>query len=110
MKYANMTFNARSVYNLGDNIQLIALDSIYKNEMNLLENDIVYINKNDLDKYDGETVVLPISFAMVDYTENGWEGRFSDKIVPLFLGLSIAKDFLNSEDVTFFKKHDIIYI
>lgn len=106
LKYANMTFNARGVNNLGDNIQLIALDAIYKNEFHLSTDDIVYINKNDLDKYDGERVILPISLAMIDYVN--WNERFSDKIIPLFLGLSIEKDFLNPEDVTFFKKHEPI--
>ena len=106
LKYANMTFNARGVNNLGDNIQLIALDAIYKNKFRLSTDDVVYINKNDLNKYDGERVVLPISLAMTDYAD--WNDRFSDKIVPLFLGLSIAKDFLRPEDVSFFKKHEPI--
>lgn len=79
MKYANISFNARGVNNLGDNIQLIALDAIYKNEFQLSTDDIVYINKNDLDKYDGERVILPISLAMVDYVD--WNERFSDKIM-----------------------------
>lgn len=106
MKYATLSFNATSINNIGDNIQLIALDGIYKNEMHLSSNDIVYISKNDLDKYDGEPVLFPISLAIVDFTTNGWAGRFSKKIKPLFLGLSIAKDFLNPAEVDFFKQNE----
>ena len=106
MYYANMLFSSRGVQNLGDNVQLIAIDKIYKDHFNLSEKEICYINKNDLATYDGKEVVLPVSLAMVDYSENGWAGRFSEKITPVFLGLSIAKDFFTDQEVAFFKKHE----
>ena len=97
MKYANILFNAHSTNNLGDNIQLVAIDNIYK-KMGLSTDDIVYIDKNDLPTYDGEPLILPISLALVDYQEKGWAGRFSKKIHPVLLGISLAKDSLYKED------------
>ncbi len=104
MKYANIQFSARSVQNLGDNIQLIALDTLYE-ALGVSLKNICYINKNDLHSYDGEKVLLPISLAMIDYVQNGWAGMFSEKIHPLFIGLSMAKDFLSKEEVAFFEKY-----
>ena len=46
MKFANYKFNARGVNNLGDNMQLIAIDSIYE-RMGIPKEDIIYIDKND---------------------------------------------------------------
>ena len=42
MKFANLKFNARGINNIGDNLQLIAIDNIYK-EMGIDLNDIIYI-------------------------------------------------------------------
>ena len=104
-KFANIEFTAKAVNNIGDNIQLIAIDEIYK-KMGIPSSDIIYINKNDLATYNGEPVILPISMAIVDYTEKGWANRFSDKIYPVFLGITMAKDFLCPEEVDFFKKYE----
>lgn len=41
MKYANYKFYARGVNNLGDNMQLIAIDSIYE-QMVIPKEDIIY--------------------------------------------------------------------
>jgi hypothetical protein len=41
MKYANYIFHARGVNNLGDKMQLIAIDSIYE-QMGIPKEDIIY--------------------------------------------------------------------
>ena len=108
MKYANIKFKTKGVkQSVGDNIQLFATDLIYE-KMGIPKEDIIYIDKNDLKIYDGEPVILPISWALIDYVENGWAGRFSDKITPVFIGLNMAKDFLCEEEVKFFKKYEPI--
>lgn len=104
MKYANLMFKGRGRQTLGDQMQLIAIDRIYEEMGFNLERDVVYIDKNDLATYDGEEVVLPISLALVDYVEHGWAGRFSSKIRPLFLGITLAREFLYPEEVEYFNR------
>jgi len=107
MKFANYTFRARGLNNLGDHIQIIAIDIIYR-QMGLRDEDIVYIDKNDLGKYCGEYVILPVTMPLVDYTEGGISGRFSDHIIPLFLGLTLVHDNLLPEEVAYYHRYEPI--
>ncbi|MFA5013502.1 MAG: hypothetical protein WC520_02970 [Candidatus Paceibacterota bacterium] len=107
MKFANYTFNARGVNNLGDNMQIIAIDTIYEN-MGIPKEEIVYIDKNETGSYQGEYVILPVTMPLVDYTEGGISGRFSDHIIPVFLGLTLAKDTLLSEEVDYYHRFEPI--
>lgn len=72
MKYANISIergyakskerkNAIRVVNIGDYIQIIAIDNLYK-KMGISKKDIVYIEYYDLFDYDGDDVILPFSF------------------------------------------------
>jgi hypothetical protein len=101
MKFANYVFKARGVNNLGDNMQIIAIDAIYE-KMGLDAGDIVYIDKNDLLNYNGDYVVLPVTMPLIDYTERGMAGRFSPHIIPVFLGLTLAKNSLLPEEVAYY--------
>jgi len=103
MKYANYSFSARGVNNLGDNMQIIAIDELYKS-MGISENEIIYIDTNKLDTYDGEYVVLPVTMPLVDYRVGGISGRFSQRIIPVFLGFTMVKDTLLPEEVVYFNR------
>lgn len=105
MKYANYKFYARGINNLGDNMQLIAIDYIY-GCMGIPEKDIIYIDKNELSSYDGEYVVLPVTMPLVDYVEDGMCGRFSDKIIPVFLGLTLVKDSLLPREIEYYRRFE----
>lgn len=107
MKFANYIFQARGVNNLGDNMQLIAIDSIYA-RMGIPKEEIVYIDKNDLGSYRGEYVVLPVTMPLVDYTEGGISGRFSEYIIPLFIGLTLAQDSLLPEEIAYYRRFEPI--
>ena len=107
MKYANYKFDARGVNNLGDNMQLIAIDSIYE-RMGIPKKDIIYIDKNETSTYKGEYVVLPVTMPLIDYTEGGICGRFSNYIIPVFLGLTLAKDSLMPQEVEYYNRFEPI--
>lgn len=107
MKFANYTFFARGVNNLGDNMQLIAVDYIYK-FMNLSKEDIVYIDKNELSSYNGEYVILPVTMPLIDYTENGICGRFSEHILPVFFGLTLVTEYLLTQEIVYYHKYEPI--
>jgi len=107
MKFANYIFYARGVNNLGDNMQIIAIDNIYES-MGIEKKNIVYINKNDLDKYYGEYVILPITMPLVDYIEGGISGRFSKYIIPVFLGFTMVTDKLIPQEIQYLKQYEPI--
>jgi len=107
MKFANYIFNARGVNNLGDNMQIIAIDAIYES-MGISKDEIIYIDKNDTGTYKGEYVVLPVTMPLIDYTEGGISGRFSPNIIPVFLGLTIAKDTLMKVEVNYLNRFEPI--
>jgi SAM-dependent methyltransferase len=107
MKFANYKFYAKGVNNLGDNMQIISIDSIYK-AMGISEREIIYIDKNELNTYKGEYVILPVTMPLVDYMEGGISGRFSDHIVPVFLGLTLVTDSLLLQEVDYYRKFEPI--
>ncbi|OIP19490.1 MAG: hypothetical protein AUK51_01370 [Comamonadaceae bacterium CG2_30_59_20] len=84
-------------------MQIIAIDELYKS-MGILEDEIIYIDTNNLATYDGEYVVLPVTMPLVDYRTGGISGRFSQRIVPVFLGFTMVKDTLLPEEVAYFNR------
>ena len=105
MKYANYYYRGGGYFNnLGDYLQILTIDYIYK-KMGIDTSEIIYIDKKELAEYDGEPVILPIAMPLSDYKERGYAGKFSAKITPVFLGLTLAKSNLLPEEVSFFKKH-----
>ena len=104
MKFANYAFRARGVNNLGDQMQIIAIDHIYR-QMGVPRDDIVYIDYHNLRDYDGDYAILPVSMPMVDYFPNGFADRFSDRIIPVFLGVTMVKESLTEKEQTYLRKY-----
>jgi len=110
MKYANIVFTGKETHNLGDYVQLLAIDNLYK-FMNLYDEDIVKIPYNELESWeavDGEQVILPINIALLEYKENGLSGSFSNSILPVFIGLTLLDNNISDKDVAFLKEHEPI--
>ena len=107
MKFANYRFRAKGVNNLGDQMQIIAIDEVYR-RMGIPQGDIVYLDTQELDRYDGEYVILPVTMPLVDYREGGISGRFSRHIIPVFLGLTMVKQTLEPEEVAYLRQFEPI--
>lgn len=110
MKYANIVFSGKEFNNLGDNIQLIAIDKLY-NYMGISDEDICKIPYGELSTWkspDGEKVILPINFPFLEYKENGIIGTFSEDIIPVFLGLTLLQSKFSANEINYFKKHEPI--
>ena len=107
MRFANYHYTGKNINNLGDHVQILTVDYLY-NSMGVSKKDIVYIDKDNLGFYDGEPVLLPVSMPLIDYKENGFADMFSDKIIPVFFGLTMAKDELLSVEVDYLKKYEPI--
>lgn len=110
MRYANLQFSGRETHNLGDNIQIMAIDRLYE-KMGIKADTITRIPVSDLSSYrspDGQKLLLPISFPFLDYVEDGLAGRFSDDIKPIFLGLTHMNKRYSEKEISFLKKHEPI--
>lgn len=104
MKYANIVFNKRGdELTIGDDIQLLAIENLYK-YMGINYDDVVRIERTDLQTYNGEMVVLPVTFPFTAYYDDLTITCFSEKIIPVFLGLCIFSKVLNQKDVNYLKK------
>ncbi len=82
----------------------MAIDYLYE-KMGINKEDIVYIDSHELSTYKGEYVILPVTMPLVDYCEKGIAGRFSDYIIPCFLGFTMARDELKCEEIEYLKKY-----
>lgn len=88
--------------NIGDDIQTLAgINFLKKNGIN----EYVYVNREELNKYDGE----PIKLIM-----NGWYMHNiknfppSDKIFPIFISIHVANKDLIKNNTSYFKKYQPI--
>ena len=119
MKYANISIergyakskerkNAIRVINIGDYIQIIAIDNLYK-KMGINKSDIVYIEYYDLLDYDGDDVILPFSFIYFNpYFGGGRALRFSHKIHPVFLSIHCINGSFADDELRYIQSHEPI--
>lgn len=107
MRFANIIMDRKGRCTVGDDIQLIAIENVYKH-MGIDYNDVVRIPYSKLSSYDGEYVILPLSFPFYGYSNGTNITNFSDKIVPVFLGLSTALNSYNQTDINYLKKFEPI--
>lgn len=103
MKYANIFISNTNIKNIGSNMQIMAIDMLYEN-MGIFPEDIIRIDFNKMDKYDGEECILPINYYFHNFFKYGEENIFSDKIRPIFIGVSFFKNLFSDKEVTFLKK------
>ena len=107
MKYANYKLNPNGTQYIGDTMQIMATDFLYS-QMGIPRDEIVYIEVNNLATYDGEYVILPITMPCVNYNVGGISGRFSDRIIPVFIGLMMQKTTLMDKEVEYLRKYQPI--
>lgn len=108
MRYANLKYGRRNGrINIGDDIQILAIENLYRHA-GIEYEDVVRIELSDLWTYDGEPVILPISFPIISYHSDLNITCFSPKIHPVFLALSILSPELSTDDVAYLKQYEPI--
>ena len=105
MKFANYLLNIHGTNYIGDYIQIIAIDELYK-RMGIPEAEIIYLTFDQLQVYKGEYVVLPVAVPLMNYYEDGYAEMFSDHVIPVFLGLTMIKDILSEKEVQYFQRFE----
>ncbi len=110
MKYGRLVFSrefvsSSTVCNVGDFVQTLAIDLIYK-EMGIGREDTIDIPFQDIASYKGEKVVLPLN-GYFYYNREYPSFPASDDIVPVFLGLyTTSSKYL--KNTAFWKKSGVI--
>lgn len=110
MKYANISFLGKEICNIGDNLQLMAIDHLY-GCMGIKADEIERIPYSELSTWksgNGEKALLPLSFPFMEYSEQGLAEIFSADIVPVFLGLTYIKPYLSQCEVDYLKRYEPI--
>lgn len=103
VKFGNLDFSRSERLTIGDDVQLLAIRYLYKT-MGIEEKDIVRIPFHRLADWDGEYVILPISFPLYGYHAEMKITQFSPKIIPVFLGLSVLDTHLSDEEVQYLRR------
>ena len=88
MKYANFCDTGRNNINIGDYLQFRATDYLFR-LMNIAEDEIVYLGFKELSNYDGEEVIFPICYSIIDFVNNG-KIAISGKIKPIFFAVTLS--------------------
>lgn len=107
MKFGKYTYSNTHFRNIGDSMQIIALENIYA-KMGIDEDCIISIRIDDLSSYDGESIVLPIVSVLLD--ANGIRQAyelFSEKILPVYISyVRFCK--LTIQEAEFLKQYEPI--
>lgn len=86
MKYGLLAMDhPRSMYNIGDAMQILAIRNLYR-YMRIPIEEIIVIHVSELNTYQGELIILPINFPMYGYYD------LSKDIVPVYLGISVMSN------------------
>lgn len=116
MKYGLLVFQGNhgkttsrpedGTFNVGDNIQMLAMRRIYRDCMGLQEEDLLFVDFHDLASYQGEPVVLPINFFFFG-CKSGSRQWFpaSPSIVPVFIGLHLDTQILDPDAVEYLRTY-----
>ena len=108
MKYGNIAFSGKEINNLGDQMQIIALNNMY-DRLNIPESERVIIPFSELSTYsNNEKVILPISFPILTYNPMGVCGLFSNDIIPLFIGFTWLNPIYSEEEISYLKQYEPI--
>lgn len=82
MKFGNLFADNVMFKNVGEDMQIFAIDYLYK-RMGISSSEIIRIPVSQLRTYSGEFVILPINYPFYGNL------TLSSKIIPVYLGLSI---------------------
>lgn len=107
MRFANIYFDRNERLTIGDDMQLLAIENLYK-YMGIDYDEVVRIPFHSLAQYDGEYVILPISFPLYGFHHDVAITQFSPKIIPVFLGLSTLTQTYTKEEREYLKRFEPI--
>lgn len=113
MKYMIVNFGqSRSmgdedaVVNIGETAMMVAIENLYE-EMEIPKEQIIRVSAKDFFEYRGEYAICPINTCSDAFRDRRLH-QISPKIIPVFIGLSINKTFVEEEDIPYLKRFEPI--
>lgn len=103
MKFGNIIMDRIGRCTVGDDIQLLAIENLYKH-MGIDYNDVIRIPFSELSTYSGEYVILPLSFPFYGFSNGNNITNFSSRIIPVFLGFATMLNHYNETDLKYLQK------
>ena len=98
-------FISKTIINIGDVLQMMALEKILFEKFNAQKKDIIYLNYYELSHYAGkEYLIVPINLLVMHDEYNIQFLSMPSKIIPVFLGISFSDTRLLSEQIEYLKK------
>lgn len=107
MRFGNLIMNTTGMRNIGDDVQILAIEHLY-DYMGIKQEQRVRIPLTELANWGSEYVVLPIPFCLTSYNHDMCITQFSKKIIPVFLSFSVVADHLSDADVEYLKQFEPI--
>ena len=107
MKFANIIMDRKGRCTVGDDIQLLAIEDLYK-YMGIDYDNVVRIPFSHLSTYDGEYVILPLSFPFYGYSNRNNITNFSPRIIPVFLGFATMVQNYSPTDIEYLRRYEPI--
>lgn len=107
MKYGILEYKNPNITNIGDGMQILSTLNLYRH-MGIEQGEILTIDFFDLQTYDGEEVILPISLPFYGYNRNNRITCFSPKIKPIFLSMSLFSMNLEEDEIAYLKQFEPI--
>ncbi len=85
--------------NFGDHLQNLIIQDLY-GEMGIAPEDIYRLDYNEISRYRGEFLILPINQAIT----RSFKKQLSPYIIPVFLGISRDAHAIGAEELDYFKR------
>lgn len=96
---------SKTLINIGDVLQMMALEKILFEQFNAKQEDIVYLKYYELSHYDGEEyLIVPINLLVIHDEYNIQFLSMPEKIIPIFLGISFSDTRLLDKQIDYLKK------
>ena len=108
MKYGNIIFSGKEINNLGDQMQIIAIDQMY-DRLKIPNSERISIPLSELDTYSNDKkVIFPVSFPFLKYNPKGICGLFGKSIIPVFIGFTWLNPHLSHEERDYLRTYEPI--
>lgn len=112
MKYGvwNMdqeTQNGYEITNIGSVAMRIAMEDLLV-EMGVNRDDIVHLSKDTWNDYHGEYLIVPVNGHHMQDSGNKELLSMSERIIPVFLSISLNDNNLTPDQVRYFKRYEPI--
>lgn len=103
--YWNTSWNAKALLNIGDAVEYMVIEQLYK-KAGIKSENIIRLSIPELMSYRGEHIIVALNIALDSYVGyNKILSELSPDITPIFLGMSLTDPDLDEKEILCLKKN-----